>query len=95
MNTENLYVNYEQFFNRAKEERLLDDFQIETLKINALEVDHIFLDYFVPVKLVDDMIKYCYEKIEFYRSVGSIDKMNCYHDFIFMLKSLSMEADEA
>ena len=29
MNTENLYVNHEQFFNRAREERLLDDFQIE------------------------------------------------------------------
>ena len=95
MNTENLYINDEQFFKYCEENRLLDDTQIEVLKQAAVNVDHIFLDYFVPVKLVDDMIKYCYEKIEFYRSVGSIDKMNCYHDFIFMLKSLSMEADEA
>ena len=43
MNTDNLYVNYEQFFNRAREHRLLDDFQIETLKLNALQVDHVFL----------------------------------------------------
>ena len=94
MNIDNLYVNYEQFFNRARENRLLDDFQIETLKLNALEVDHVFLDYFVPVRLVDDAIKYCREKIEWYRSLGSIDKMECYDDFINILKSMSMEADE-
>ena len=94
MNTENLYVNYEQFFNRAREQRLLDDFQIEALKINALQVDHVFLDYFIPVRLVDDMIKYCHEKIDFYRDLGSISKMECYNDFIFMLKSLSSEVDD-
>jgi hypothetical protein len=94
VNTNNLYINEEQFFQRAKEERLLDDFQIQTLKINALEVDHVFLDYFVPVRLVDDMIKYCREKIEYYQALGSISKVECYVDFINMLKTLSMEADE-
>ena len=94
MNTNNLYINEEQFFNRAKEERLLDDVQIETLRINALQVDHVFLDYFVPVRRVDDAIKYCREKIEWYRSLGSIDKVECYSDFINILKSFSMEADE-
>ena len=94
MNTENLYVNYEQFFNRARDERLLDDFQIEALKLNALQVDHVFLDYFVPVRRVDDAIKYCREKIEYYRDLGSIDKMDCYNDFINMLKCLSIEAEE-
>lgn len=94
MNTDNLYVNYKQFFNRAREERLLDDFQIEALKLNALQVDHVFLDYFVPVRRVDDAIKYCREKIEYYRSIGAIDKMDCYNDFIDILKSLSMEAEE-
>ena len=95
MTTENLYINEEQFFNRAKEERLLDDYQIETLKINALQVDHVFLDYFVPVRRIDDAIKYCREKIEWYRSLGSIDKVECYSYFIDILKSFSMEADEA
>lgn len=94
MNTDNLYINEEQFFQRAKEERLLDDFQIQTLKINALEVDHVFLDYFVPVRLVDDMIKYCEEKVEYYRDLGSISKVECYVDFINMLKTLSLEVDE-
>ena len=95
MNTNNLYINEEQFFNRAKEERLLDEFQIGALRINALQVDHVFLDYFVPVRRVDDAIKYCREKIEWYRGLGSIDKVECYSDFINILKSLSMEADEA
>lgn len=94
MNTNNLYINEEQFFNRAKEKRLLDEFQIGTLKLNALQVDHVFLDYFVPVRRVDDMIKYCREKIEYYRELGSIAKVECYIDFIEMLKTLSMEANE-
>lgn len=94
MNTNNLYINEEQFFQRAKEERLLNDFQIQTLKINALEVDHVFLDYFVPVRRVDDAIKYCREKVEYYRELGSIAKVECYLDFIEMLKSMSMEAEE-
>ena len=95
MNTENLYINEEQFFNRAREQRLLDEFQIGALRINALQVDHVFLDYFVPVRRVDDAIKYCREKIEWYGDLGSIDKVECYNDFINILKSLSMEADEA
>ena len=95
MNTNNLYINEGQFFNRAREKRLLDDFQIEALRINALQVDHVFLDYFVPVRRVDDAIKYCREKIEWYRSLGSIAKVECYNDFIDILKSFSMEADEA
>ena len=95
MNTENLYINEEQFFNRAREHRLLDEFQIGALRINALQVDHVFLDYYIPVRRVDDAIKYCKEKIEYYRELGSIDKMECYNDFINILKSLSIEADEA
>jgi hypothetical protein len=94
MNTENLYVNYEQFFNRAREERLLDDFQIEALKLNALQVDHVFLDYFVPVGRVDELIRYCKNKIDEYIQLGSIAKVECYNDFINMLKCLSVEAEE-
>ena len=94
MNTENLYINEEQFFNRAKEQRLLDEFQIGALRINALQVDQIFLDYFVPVRRIDDAIKYCREKIEYYCDLGSIAKVECYNDFIDILKSMSMEADE-
>lgn len=94
MNTENLYVNYEQFFNRAREERLLDDFQIEALKLNALQVDHIFLDYFVPVSRVDQLIHYCKNKIDEYIQLGSITKVECYNDFINMLKCLSIDTEE-
>lgn len=94
MNTENLYINDEQFFKYCEENRLLDDSQIEVLKQAAVNVDHIFLDYFVPVQRIDDMIKYCKNKVEFYRSLGAIARMECYNDFIFMLKSLSLEEEE-
>ena len=94
MNTENLYINDEQFFKYCEENRLLDDTQIEVLKQAAVNVDHIFLDYFVPVGRVDQLIHYCKNKINEYIQLGSIAKVECYNDFINMLKCLSIEAEE-
>ena len=73
---------------------MLDDFQIEALELNALQVDHIFLDYFVPVGRVDQLIHYCKKKMDEYIQLGSIAKVECYNDFINMLKCLSIEAEE-
>ena len=94
MNTENLYINDEQFFKYCEENRLLDDTQIEVLKQAAVNVDHVFLDYFVPVGRVDQLIHYCKNKIDEYIQLGSIAKIECYNDFINMLKCLSIEAEE-
>ena len=94
MNTENLYINDEQFFKYCEENRLLDDTQIEVLKQAAVNVDHVFLDYFVPVGRVDQLIHYCKNKIDEYIQLGSIAKVECYNDFINMLKCLSVEAEE-
>lgn len=94
MNTENLYINDEQFFKYCEENRLLDDTQIEVLKQAAINVDHVFLDYFVPVGRVDQLIHYCKNKIDEYIQLGSIAKVECYNDFINMLKCLSIEAEE-
>lgn len=94
MNTENLYINDEQFFKYCEENRLLDDTQIEVLKQAAVNVDHVFLDYFVPVGRVDQLIHYCKNKIDEYIHLGSIAKVECYNDFVNMLKCLSIEAEE-
>ena len=94
MNTENLYINDEQFFKYCQENRLLDDAQIEVLKQAAVNVDHVFLDYFVPVGRVDQLTHYCKNKIDEYVQLGSIAKVECYNDFINMLKCLSIEAEE-
>ena len=94
MNTDNLYINDEQFFKHCEENRLLDDTQIEVLKMAAVNVDHVFLDYFVPVGRVDQLIHYCKNKIDEYIQLGSIAKVECYNDFINMLKCLSIEAEE-
>ena len=94
MNTENLYINDEQFFKYCEENRLLDDTQIEVLKQAAVNVDHVFLDYFVPVDRVNQLIHYCKNKIDEYVQLGSIAKVECYNDFINMLKCLSIEAEE-
>ena len=94
MNTENLYINDEQFFKYCEENSLLDDTQLEVLKQAAVNVDHVFLDYFVPVGRVDQLIHYCKNKIDEYIQLGSIAKVECYNDFINMLKCLSIEAEE-
>lgn len=94
MNTENLYINDEQFFKYCEENRLLDDTQLEVLKQAAVNVDHVFLDYFVPVGRVDQLIHYCKNKIDEYVQLSSIAKVECYNDFINMLKCLSIEAEE-
>ena len=94
MNTENLYINDEQFFKYCEENRLIDDTQIEVLKQAAVNVDHVFLDYFVPVGRVDQLIHYCKNKIDEYVKLGSIAKVECYNDFIYMLKCLSIETEE-
>ena len=94
MNTNNLYINDEQFFKYCEENRLLDDVQIEVLKQAAVNVDHVFLDYFVPVGRVDQLIHYCKNKIDEYIQLGSIAKVECYNDFINMLRCLSIEAEE-
>ena len=94
MNTENLYINDEQFFKYCEENRLLDDLQIEVLKQAAVNVDHVFLDYFVPVGRVDQLIHYCKNKMDEYVQLGSIAKVECYNDFINMLKCLSIEDEE-
>lgn len=94
MNIENHYINDEQFFKYCEENRLLDDTQIEVLKQAAVNVDHVFLDYFVPVGRIDQLIHYCKNKINEYIQLGSIAKVECYNDFINMLKCLSIEAEE-
>ena len=94
MNTNNLYINDEQFFKYCEENRLLDDVQIEVLKQAAVNVDHVFLDYFVHVGRVDQLIHYCKNKIDEYIQLGSIAKVECHNDFINMLRCLSIEAEE-
>ena len=94
MNTENLYINDEQFFKYCEENKLLDDTQLKVLKQAAVNVDHVFLDYFVPVGRVDQLIHYCKNKIDEYAQLGSIAKVECYNDFITMLECLSIEAEE-
>lgn len=94
MNTNNLYINDEQFFKYCEENGLLDDTQIEILKQATVNIDHVFLDYFVPVHRVDQLIHYCKNKIDEYIQLGSIAKVECYNDFINMLKCLSIEVEE-
>ena len=90
----NYYANVEQIFNHIDNDGLLVGNNAEWAKEAVCKSDYIDLDYFIPVIEIDNMIKYCKDKIEFYRALGSISKIECYHDFINMLKSLSIDDDD-
>ena len=91
----NYYAKVEQIFNHIDNDGLLVGNNADWAKEAVCKSTCINLDYFIPVRRVDDAIKYCREKIDYYRELGSIDKMDCYNDFIDILKSLCMEVDEA
>jgi hypothetical protein len=94
MNINNYYANVEQIFNHIDNDGLLVGNNAEWAKEAVCKADYIDLDYFIPVIEIDNMIKYCKDKIEFYRDLGSISKMECYNDFINMLKSLYIDEDD-
>lgn len=52
------------------------------------------IDECVPKSKVMDMINYCYDQKNWYRSLGSTDKVECYTDFIYLLKSIVFNEDE-
>ena len=89
----NRYANVEQIFKHIDTDKLLVGNNAEWAKEAVYKSDYIDLDYFVPIKEIDDMITYCNKKIDYYRDLGSISKMECYHDFINMLKSLYVTDD--
>lgn len=90
---DNLFASVHDIFNHIDNDGLLVGNNAEWAKEAVYKSDYIDLDYFIPVIEIDNMINYCKDKIEFYRELGSISKMECYHDFINMLKSLSIDED--
>ncbi len=95
MNTNNnYYANIEQIFNHIDNDGLLVGNNADWAKEAVCKSDYIDLDYFIPVIEIDNMIKYCKNKIDEYIQLGSIAKVECYNDFINMLKCLSIEDEE-
>ena len=94
MNNNNYYANVEQIFNHIDNDGLLVGNNAEWAKEAVCKSNCINLDYFVPVGRVDQLIHYCKNKIDEYIQLGSIAKVECYNDFINMLKSLSIDAEE-
>lgn len=92
-----VYVNLDQVINNIETGGLLVGNNAEWAKEAVFNSDHIVIDYFVPIKAIDDMLKYCREKFDYYAhfTVNYSDKADCYNDFINMLKCLTMEDDEA
>ena len=93
MNTNNYYANVEQIFKHIDTDKLLVVNNAEWAKEAVCKSDYIDFNYFIPIIEIDNMIKYCKDKIDYYRDLGSISKMECYQDFINMLTSLYVTTD--
>ena len=94
MNTEQIYIQLDAIIKNIDEGKLLTDNNADWAKEAVYNAPYINLDYYVPVSRIDQLIHYCENKIDSYRDTGSISKMECYHDFINMLKSLSIDEDD-
>ena len=90
----NNYANVEQIFNHIDNDGLLVGNNAEWAKEAVCKVDYIDLDYFIPIDRVNQLIHYCKNKIDDYIQLGSIDKVECYNNFINMLNCLSIDAEE-
>ena len=94
MNTEQIYIRLADVIKNIDEGKLLTGNNAEWAKEAVYNAPYINLDYFVPVGRVDQLVHYCKNKIDEYIQLGSIAKVECYNDFINMLKCLSIETEE-
>lgn len=88
MNTANRYVSQEDVFKHIDNDGLLVGNNAEWAKEAVWKSDGVFLDYFIPVREIDDIVKCCNEKIEHYQQLGLTTHAECYRDFVNMLRAL-------
>lgn len=88
------YANVEQIIKHIDNDGLLVGNNAEWAKEAVYNSDYIDIDYFVPASRIDQVKRDCDRKIEYYRSLGSISKVEAYCDFKTMLDSLWHDEEE-
>lgn len=56
LSLDNRYISEHQLFSELRSEQIFDESVIDTLELFCTKIDGIFLDYFVPVRLLDDLL---------------------------------------
>jgi hypothetical protein len=90
----NRYVNLDQAVKNVDDGGLLVGNNAEWAKVAIYNADYIDLDYFIPIKDIDNLIEFCKSKIESYRATGSIAQVECYTEFLALLNSLWIDPED-
>lgn len=56
LSLDNRYISEHQLFSELRSKQIFDESVIDTLELFCTKIDGIFLDYFVPVRLLDDLL---------------------------------------
>ena len=83
-----IYVNLEQVINNINNGGLLVGNNAEWAKESVYNSEHVDMEHFIPCQAIDDAKKYCQERLDYYSKLDSIAKVECYTEFIQMLKSM-------
>lgn len=87
------YVNLDQVINNIDNGGLLVGNNAEWAKEAVYKADYVDMDYYIPCSALDAEIKNCEDQIKYYSSLGSIAQVECYTNFLYVLKSLWRDPD--
>ena len=91
---DNLFASVNDIFNHIDNDGLLVGNNAEWAKEAVVKSTYVSLDYYIPCSALDAEIKNCEEQIKYYSSMGSIAQVECYTNFLYVLKSLWRDPDE-
>lgn len=94
MNNNNYYANVEQIFNHIDNDGLLVGNNAEWAKEAVCKSNCINFDYYVSCSVIEEAVRHCEEKLNYYRGLGSIAQVECYIHFINLLNSMWEDPDE-
>ena len=66
----------------------------ELAKESVYNAPCVNLDYYVPGESIESLKEQCREKLSHYAALGSMDKVECYTEFIALLDSLWMDPED-
>ena len=82
------YINLDQVIHNIDNDGLLVGNNAEWAKEAVYKADYVDLDYYIPCATVDEAIKHCQERLDYYSKLGSTAQVECYIHFINLLNSM-------
>lgn len=89
-----IYVNLDQVVKNIDNGGLLVGNNCEWAKEAVYNAPYVDLDYYVPCESIETVKEQCREKLSHYAALESMDKVECYTEFIALLDSLWMDPED-